>query len=227
MNHPDKFSQMDTTLHIQMDKPGLYIYEINDSKGKLKTNGTFSVSRLAMVTRQLEDGATEAIVTDFMSGKPIEGATVITYNVSRKWISQKLETYKTDKNGKAILSAKFRKEREVARAVYGNDTCSLNNVLPYYYVNNPTKGDNMEVELFTDRKIYRPGQTVSFKGVCYVRDYKKPYVLENKNVSVIFRDGNHKEIARKSFRTNSFGSFNGSFEIPETTKNGNFTLSDG
>lgn len=225
LNHPDKFSQMDTTLHIQMDKPGLYIYEINDSKGKLKTNGTFSVSRLAMVTRQLEDGTTEAIVTDFMSGKPIGGATVITYNVSRKWISQKLETYKTDKKGKAILSAKFRKKREVARAVYGNDTCSLNNVLPYYYVNNPTKGDNMEVELFTDRKIYRPGQTVSFKGVCYVRDYKKPYVLENKNVSVIFRDGNYKEIARKSFRTNSFGSFNGSFEIPETTKNGNFTLS--
>ncbi len=84
---------------------------------------------------------------------------------------------------------------------------------------------NSAVLFFTDRAIYRPLQTIHFKGVI-ARKFKEkaPRVISNRAVMVYFYNANHKKIAEKELITDEFGSFFGSFNTPATGKLGVFEL---
>ena len=79
---------------------------------------------------------------------------------------------------------------------------------------------------FTDRAIYRPGQTIQYKGIClWVDQTKDNYeVLKGEQVTVVFRDVNGKEVARQQRRANDYGSFAGSFTAPRDRLMGQMTL---
>ena len=82
--------------------------------------------------------------------------------------------------------------------------------------------------LFTDRSIYRPGQTVYFKGIV-LKQGKKPAestVLSAFNSVVQLKDANGQKISELKMRTNEYGSYHGSFKLPEGTLNGQFSLYD-
>ena len=85
----------------------------------------------------------------------------------------------------------------------------------------------METVFFTDRAIYRPGQTIQFKGICLrVHRGKDNYeLLKGEEVSVVFWDVNHKEIARQKLRANDYGSFAGSFTAPRDRLMGTMLIS--
>lgn len=79
--------------------------------------------------------------------------------------------------------------------------------------------------LFLDREIYRPEQTIYFKGIAFQSSPKtNPKILSNKDVEVIFRDANYQEIARKNLKTNTFGSFHSSFTAPKAGLLGKMSL---
>ena len=80
--------------------------------------------------------------------------------------------------------------------------------------------------LFTDRSLYRPGQTIQFKGVCLLADTDKDKyaTIPNRNVTVQFRDANGKEIERVQLQSNAFGSFNGSFSAPRDRGTGSMQI---
>ena len=69
---------------------------------------------------------------------------------------------------------------------------------------------------FTDRAIYRPGQTIQYKGICLrVNQETDNYeLLPRRELTVVFADPNGQEIARQQQRCNDYGSFTGSFTAP-------------
>ena len=78
---------------------------------------------------------------------------------------------------------------------------------------------------FTDRAIYRPGQTVYFKGIMLKFDKEqKPEILKNKKTVVEFYDVNWQKIASLNLKSNDFGSFQGSFTAPNNVLGGNMTI---
>lgn len=80
---------------------------------------------------------------------------------------------------------------------------------------------------FTDRSIYRPGQTLYFKGIAVTRDYatKKSKVLTGIDKSWIYLfNVNNKKIDSVQVTPNEYGSFTGSFRLPQNTLTGNFSL---
>ncbi|HWQ93656.1 MAG TPA: MG2 domain-containing protein, partial [Clostridia bacterium] len=79
---------------------------------------------------------------------------------------------------------------------------------------------------FTDRAIYRPGQTIHYKGICLWTDQAKDNyeLLKGESVTVIFRDQNGKEIARQKHRANDYGSFSGSFTAPRDRVTGQMSI---
>ena len=80
---------------------------------------------------------------------------------------------------------------------------------------------NKEMNIFTDRSIYRPGQTVYFKGI-YTKNRAK--VLAHKKIEAKVFDANQKEIYAFNFKTNKFGSLDTSFQIPIDCKTGYFNI---
>ena len=86
----------------------------------------------------------------------------------------------------------------------------------YTYRNSSVEQANEQTVFFTDRSLYRPGQTVQFKGITirYHHGTDNYEAVPNRDVSVVFTDPNGKEVARHQARSNDYGSFSGSFTAP-------------
>lgn len=219
----NSYTQSDTTLTIPMDKLGLYEYEISAPGKNLSANVCFSVSRLGSLTRNTGN-KTEVLVLDAESGTPIKDATVIYYVTNMKnGNPEKSGEARTDKDGLAVLPDN--KKISLYRPVSGDDSAATpTTVYPYGTYRPEITKENTDLSIFTDRGIYRPGQTVYFKGIAYVKNSDNPHVVANRTYTVILRDANNKEIATKTLTTNKFGSFNGEFTIPAQTLAGNFNI---
>lgn len=221
---PNAYSQQDTTLFIQLDQPGLYECVVTSPGKKLKVINPVSVSRLAATYRNLGGNKREVMVTDYLSGKPIDDATVTYYGGKRRNL-QELGSVRTDREGLASIPANsqvfaFQASRQ------GDTSGMLTNIYPMGEGRQPVKNP-VDVSIFTDRGLYRPGQTIFFKGIAYVKDSNDPHVVSGQTFTVTLYDANGKEVTSKKLTTNDFGSFNGEFTLPKQTLSGMFRLSAG
>jgi hypothetical protein len=97
---------------------------------------------------------------------------------------------------------------------------------------NETAGNSFETKsnrmfFFTDRSIYRPGQTVFFKGIAVTRDYKtklSKLVTRKDSGWAYLKDANRKIIDSIMFALNNYGSFTGRFRLPQNTLTGAFSI---
>ena len=80
------------------------------------------------------------------------------------------------------------------------------------------------MQLFTDRSIYRPGQTVYVSGLAYEMEKDSTRVLTDKKYTVSLYDANNNETGKVEVRTNGFGSFSGQFVLPSPCLTGYFSL---
>ena len=67
---------------------------------------------------------------------------------------------------------------------------------------------------FTDRSIYRPGQTIYFKGIITQRDGENIKYFPMKNASITLKDVNYQDVKSLNFISNDFRSFTGTFVAP-------------
>lgn len=111
------------------------------------------------------------------------------------------------------------------KVVYGKDELYKTNINGI-----SDNGDNDYQEnilfLFTDRSIYRPGQKVYYKGIAVLskRAQSNTHVEANKKFDIEFKNANNEVIQQISLTTNEFGSFTGSFDIPEEGLNGRYRI---
>jgi uncharacterized protein YfaS (alpha-2-macroglobulin family) len=84
--------------------------------------------------------------------------------------------------------------------------------------------DKNETQVFLDRAIYRPGQTVYFKVINTKLLQGKESVAEGMKQEITLKDANGEKISSQFFKSNEFGSFNGSFILPKGKLNGQFLL---
>ena len=177
---------------------------------------------MALIARNLNQ-TTEFLVTDIESGKPIEGATVITYTNNH---FEQLAQKQTDQFGLASFPAI---KRDLAvRPIFQKDTASM--VSDFYFItgrSNADQQETVELALFTDRGIYRPGQTIYFKGIAYVQNNDHPHVAAARSYTVSLLDTQYKTLSKKTFQTNQFGSFDGSLTLPKQAPNGTYTIDTG
>jgi hypothetical protein len=189
--------------------------------------GEFWVSRLALVTRgDRGNGRLEGFVLDADSGEPIEGAQVQAY--TRQWNGGNTlvegDKGQTDRNGLYSVP-KVAQRSQVLLATYHDQQIATENDV-WAYWGNPNRPPWDNTVFFTDRSLYRPGQTIQYKGIALHVDqgadnYK---VLAGEPLVVIFADANGKEIERRAHRTNDYGSFSGSFTAPRDRLTGRMSI---
>ena len=91
----------------------------------------------------------------------------------------------------------------------------------YQYDND---GHEAKMSLFLDRSIYRPGQTLYFKGIVTERKKGKTKVVPNVWVTLFIYDANDEELKEIRLKTNEFGSVHGQYEIPRNVLTGEFRI---
>lgn len=185
----------------------------------------FWVSDLALVVRPRQgEGVLEGFVLNNLTGEPITGAEVETWHRDNRNRFVKGPATKTDDNGMFQFKGQ-RRNSVVLLAKHGEDALSSTN---YFYINqyDTTPKPFERTVFFTDRALYRPGQTVHFKGICVSADHNQNEyeVIKGRNVVVVFSDVNGKEIEQLKLRTNDYGSFSGSVTAPRDRLMGQMSL---
>ncbi len=196
-----------------------------DHKKSLSTAIILNVSDLAIEHRFSKDSY-KAFVTDRNSGKAIEGARVDIftqeYNYqSRKSIRNKINSKTTDKDGAVDLSTDASKS--IYTEVFYQDDYLKENGRSHW---RPSRSNaHNQYVLFTDRAIYRPGQTLHYKLLAMQRDNNSiPSLLPNHQVSIQLLNANRQEVFKKETQTNQYGSTNATVQLPKGTLNGSFVL---
>lgn len=183
------------------------------------------VSDLALVMRnRFRHGTVEGFVLDASSGEPISGAQVRVWRRDNRNRFVPLPPVRSDKNGLFRFQGADRKQMIVLASHRDSKLSSATYLRPYH--NPADKKVRQTTNLFTDRALYRPGQTIQYKGICISSDQNKDnyQTLANRDVTIIFADVNGKEIERLRHRTNEYGSFSGSVTAPRDRLAGRMTL---
>lgn len=181
----------------------------------------------------IRDNNNKYYVLNRDNGQPLNNAqvqlweSVYNYN-TYLYEEKKAEKYTTDKNGMFTVKGKDSYRYFLLQVDYGDDELFMDES-NYYSVYNSFKPEvKPQTSLFTDRSIYRPGQTIYFKGIVYRKelDAAKSKVVSGFTTKLILRDVNYQKIASMELTTNDFGSYKGSFKLPEGLLNGQFSVWD-
>ncbi|HQO10524.1 MAG TPA: carboxypeptidase regulatory-like domain-containing protein [Clostridiales bacterium] len=205
---------------------------------------TIQVTNLAVVTTgNNELDKIDAIVLNRDTGLPVKGIEALSFFCrelrfpSKYLVSKKILS---DSKGLIVNSKVIRKGDK--NPPYSETRLIVNEKGEYFdfvpnneKLRNESQVENVGINLFTDREIYRPGQTVYYKGTAYKYEVKKnDYMLNDENsgyykeeifrsydslilneaVKFELKDSNNKAILTDTLITDGFGSFSGSFVIP-------------
>lgn len=223
LNKNDTF-EYSTEIIVPEMETGMYLLVMSTKKDSLSKKFThtcaiLNASELSVVYSSSEN--TEKFqVLNRKTGKPIENAILKSDDY----------TIKTDSNGMAnyertIMAKNNNQNLLVTKA---KDTLSQHYYATYYHKPSEIEEDEnfrAKVILFTDRAIYRPGQTVYFKGILFQTKRYQKNIVPDMYVNVMAENENGEEIYKARLKTNEFGSFIGEFNIPKNTLTGDFTIS--
>ena len=188
---------------------------------------SFQVSNLSYVVTK-ENDEQVIYVLDRDSGKPIKDVNVNIFERNydykkREYVKKDLHNLITDRNGCAKFHDNINNQYHIELSK-GSDILLSDLYISHYYQNEEKLTER--TTFFTDRAIYRPGQTVYFKGIILNENSEKKELVVGKETKVTLRDSNWQEVVTQTFTTNEFGSFDGSFLIPENLSNGYFAVSN-
>lgn len=206
-------------------KPGAYVLlashnaAFNDQNNVVSAH-EFWVSDVALVLRtNIGPNTVEGFTLHAVSGEPLSKAEVLLYSYDQNGRFALNATGRSDDNGKFRVQVEPAKQHNYyqhivyVRHAAGRMSSGQNLWLGQGY---SPAGVGESTVFFTDRALYRPGQTVHFKGIC-IRSAPANdtyHTIPQKRVTVVFNDVNGKEIEKRELTTTDYGSFSGSFTAP-------------
>jgi len=215
-------------------EPGLYLLDTDSPQ--VDDRGPYGRRHLMVVTTAnltLKTGQRDALVwaTDLATGQPFAGVEVGFYDHLR----QQIGTATTDADGLARLDLSQRRERTPLLAVVmpsGSQPFSAvsdewaRGISPYEFgLDFAYQLPDYNIHLYTDRPIYRPGQTIYFKGVIRTEDDVEFRLPDLGQVMVAVRDANYETVLEEELDVSPAGTFNGEVTLEEGAALGNYVIS--
>ena len=202
---------------------GVYMLEFSSKPGTEVVRRMYHVTDLFVMSEKQPDGRIHYVVVSATTGQPVAKAHVRIKEYT-SWKEYTTHNFRTDGKGECYFENS--KDRRLEVFAYTDSDkalpeMNLNNRYNYYKNNN----DGERTEIYTDRAIYRPGQTVHAAAIVYeVEDGFKNKVVEGKRVSFVLRDANYKEIQRVSAFTDQYGTCSADLTLPSTGLTGQFSV---
>jgi uncharacterized protein YfaS (alpha-2-macroglobulin family) len=182
----------------------------------------------------IHNNSNEYYVLHRNNGQPLANTQIqlwdLKYNYQTGYNEEtKAEKYTSDKNGMFKLKDSKDYRNFLLQLKHNSDELFMDDNGGYNTYNGYEAPEAKPVSfLFTDRSIYRPGQTLYFKGIVIKNDKisSKSAVVPNYKTKIILRNANYQKVADLNVITNEFGSYKGTFKLPEGVLNGQFSLFD-
>lgn len=197
-----------------------YVSMTCDGKKYNYTEFLLFVTDLKVISLPLSAKEMRYVVVNATTGKPVPAAKL--YVKTSK--NDKETVYTTDSKGECVLGkGSF---NCYVSATKGDDkallSASIYNSFNSIYRNN---GSVTRHTIFTDRGIYRPGQTVHVSLLAYnVTKGVETAVDAGQNVKVSLYDANYNSIGEATVTTNEYGVAATEFTLPEKTLSGLFHI---
>lgn len=227
---PD-YQEVKDSIEIGGNLPlGAYLMEVtSDNTGIAPQRKLFYVSNLAVMIQQLPDDKHRYVVVNATDGQPIAGAKIELYD---QWYDFNTKKDKrtvharltTDENGEAyfknvdgnILISTNNDKFTPAKGIY------LSRDRYYEKKNNETK-----YQVYTDRALYRPGQTVHVTAIDFVNmkgvDAKVPVGRDELDFRLC--NASWKEVEMKKAKVDEYGTASVDFELPKEGQTGMYHVS--
>lgn len=218
---------------VDIEEPGIYIIvngEESRSDRVSDSNYIFTVTDLASFARASAEDEYEFFVVNRTTGEPVSGVVVDIYKLPGTWQSSTLVKEKSIVTSSMGL-ARYKKDIPNHDVYYsvriGDGSTSTLNGLPgdyHFSYNNVNIPFENHISIFTDRGIYRPGQTVYLKAITTRNNGGKSALLTGRAINFKLLDANRREISQLSLTANEFGSVSGEFVLPTDAMNGSFII---
>ncbi|MET7256167.1 alpha-2-macroglobulin family protein [Dyadobacter fermentans] len=233
---PDKQDHQEHSVEVKADglPSGEYVILASTAPDFRQTNALTGAAICYVSDISFIQKGDDFFILNRETGEPLPGAKVqlwqkrYDYN-TRSYIKNKGALLTADKDAhfkRAHIRQVNYGEQHMLDITYGNDRLFVQENTNRYYYNEdamPSSNEDKErVYLFSDRSLYRPGQTVYYKGIVA----KGGGVLnsQQEEFTAVLYNANAEHIAEAKHRVNAFGSFSGSFVIPGNGLTGNFYI---
>ncbi len=239
----DDYQTHKTIYKINPLPYGSYILLIANNKGfqddglyKEVVESKITISDLFVsATMDKDTGPQEqykALLINRKTGVPFAHKKVQLYETDATPSPRLIESFTTNSKGEFTYQTDAQKDRYelndyllfVSDENQFIDLANLNRVERHVESIQNTSESNITLQTMTDRAIYRPGQQVYFKSILYNSHALLGKTLEKEEVMLVLQDANNQKIDSLILHTNSFGSVNGSFRIPNNTLAGNYRI---
>ncbi|ROI00158.1 alpha-2-macroglobulin family protein [Chryseobacterium daecheongense] len=231
---PKDYQIHKTSVEIKPLPSGIYLaeYTVGTEKNEdiARQNFYFLVSNNKVIYQTKSDRkpiSNELKLVNSENGKPVANGNLIFHEFVNDQSINKV-------NGKTNDKGVFKFPQTANKAYYRTfliqqpETNDFQIMQMYgdndYEDYDPNKQLRTKAQIFTDRAIYRPGQTVYFKVINTKIDKEIESVVSGAKQKITLLDANSEEVSSQNFTTNEFGSYHGSFTLPKGKLNGVFYL---
>lgn len=217
----NEHEEVEDSGHLGRLPLGTWEITVTDTEGKVKAEkNTLYVSDLMPVCLPMKNDSAYVAVVNAITGHPVPGATIHLLS-NRKNLTEKV--VRTDSTGGTILS--MNKWYNRMYATHGDDTAMRPQYVYGYYAYNKAEEVRKRCNIYTDRAIYRPGQTVKVALTHYaVSQGKEVNAVSGDTVEVTLFDALYKEVEKKRVVTDAFGAASAEFQLPSGGRNGAWSI---
>ena len=222
-NKNDYFEYTTEIALPQLTTGSYLVYFESDSDAKDQkafAYETITVSNLSVLAWQKNKEEFYQVL-DRKTGKPLENVSIQSPTFSIKTLKNGIAIY-IRPDSKNDYSYRY----ETLKLSSEGDSLQINkNYLKSYYEYAKENDDLIgKVEFYLDRAIYRPGQTVYYKGIAYQKIQNKNSIVPKTSFKITVKDANYQSFKEFDVTTNEFGSFSGEFILPKTGLTGDFRI---
>ncbi|MCF6280460.1 MAG: MG2 domain-containing protein, partial [Flavobacteriaceae bacterium] len=234
LRNENDYQQHKTEVLLPQLSQGNYLIVATTENAELKDNKTLAYTSMQVTNLVLiennTDGKYAYQVVDRNNGKPIIGVNVHLKNYNTGKYNRPINrNFITDKNGQFSFTNRKRHNNVVATVTHKDDTATFGDF--YLYVrqnrnNDVNKNEEITIKpfIFTDKSIYRPGQTVYFKAIVLKKQGEKSEVFTDEHIEVTLHNVNNQEVKKLNLKLNEFGSISGEFILPSNGLTGNYSI---
>ena len=222
-SHPD-YELFEDSLTLGALPVGVYMMEVTTQPQTIVSRTLFFVSDVRVVVQSLPDHAVRLVAVNATTGQPLPAATF--QLLKRSGTQNTVEaTLTADRKGEYVYKYQHNQRPRCVYATYKDDRACPELWVYDNYSYYDHERTTHQAAIYTDRAIYRPGQTVNVSAILYTAKNGFEHEVEaGKTVTAVLRDANYKVVAEQQLQTDDFGTVSTQFTLPTTALSGEFSV---